>query len=170
MSIRRKIKTAIIIAVALVALPVAAKIFARSQVRAIQKGKELEAASLIRSETTENTRSEVRDGLIEATVTYVVDGDTFYADIAGERTKIRLIGVDTPESVATEEYLQKSGKQNTAEGKSASDYTKQLLPAGTKVRLETDACETDDYGRLLYYVWISSDTMVQDLLLRDGYA
>ncbi len=169
--LKRKIIIALVICL-ISALPIT-EICSGGLIRTVFKDVVSDVIGALTTKTTETsakTDTAFLDGLTEATVTYVVDGDTFYADVAGTRTKIRLIGVDTPESVATEEYLAKSGKQNTAEGKSASDYSKQLLPAGTKVWLETDACETDDYGRLLCYVWLDSDTMVQDLLLLDGYA
>ena len=62
------------------------------------------------------------------TVSYIKDGDTFVAkDETGEELTIRLIGVDTPESVASDEYLEKTGKQNTEEGKTASEFTKSIL-------------------------------------------
>ena len=167
-----KRKIIIVLVLCLISSVPIAEIFTEELIRTVIKDV---VSNVISGLTTKYTETAAKtdtslNGLTEATVTYVVDGDTIYVDIAGERTKIRLIGVDTPESVATEEYLNKSGKQNTAEGKSASDYSKQLLPAGTKVWLETDACETDDYGRLLCYVWLDADTMVQDKLLLDGYA
>lgn len=84
----------------------------------------------------------------------VVDGDTIVVDIKGEESKVRLIGVNTPESVASEEYLEKTGKENTQEGKDASAYTKEILAHVQTVYLQTDTNDTDKYGRLLRYVWI----------------
>ena len=54
-------------------------------------------------------------------VIYVVDGDTIIVDTDDEKTKVRMIGIDTPESVHNNESL------NCEFGKSASEYTKSLL-------------------------------------------
>lgn len=85
-----------------------------------------------------------------ATLIRVVDGDTIVVDISGEEYKVRLIGVNTPESVAPDSYRTK----NTEEGILASDYTKALLSNVTTVYLEKDTSDTDRYGRLLRYVWL----------------
>lgn len=96
----------------------------------------------------------------------VVDGDTFYIKQDGKDVKVRLIGVDAPESVAPE-Y---SGKENTKEGDKAAKYLKDLID-GRNVYLEYDLDTYDQYGRLLAYVYKSDqETMVQRLLLSEGYA
>lgn len=104
-------------------------------------------------------------------VSYVIDGDTFLIEKDGERVKIRLIGVDTPESVASDEYLAKTGKENVPEGKKASEFTTELL-SGRSVYLEYDEQETDIYGRTLAYAYLNEDKteMVQELLLEAGMA
>lgn len=88
------------------------------------------------------------NNLQEATVTRVVDGDTLVANIDGTDEKIRLIGVDTPESVHPD------ASKNTAEGEKASEHTKSVLPSGTCIWLESDTTDEDKYGRLLRYVWL----------------
>lgn len=93
----------------------------------------------------------------------VIDGDTFIADINGINTKIRVIGIDTPESVNPDK------SKNCEEGQIASNYTKSLLQ-GKKIYLEYDTQKTDDYGRTLAYVYIDKQTMLQDKLLENGYA
>jgi len=111
----------------------------------------------------------------------IVDGDTIVVDIEGEETKVRLIGVNTPESVASTEYLEKTGKENTTEGKEASDFTKEVLAHVEKVYLQTDTNNEDKYGRLLRYVWIElpdgdvnvseiKDKMLNGMLLAEGMA
>lgn len=103
------------------------------------------------------------------TVKRVVDGDTFVISLNGSDTKVRLIGVDTPESVASDEYLEKTGKENSEAGKEASDYTKSLIE-GETVYLEYDASTEDKYGRLLAYCYLSDGRMLQEILLSEGYA
>lgn len=81
-----------------------------------------------------------------AKVTRVVDGDTFYARLSsGREEKVRLIGVDAPEST----------KEVEPYGKEAAAYAKKRL-AGKTVYLELDVQQRDKYGRLLAYVWFGS--------------
>lgn len=102
-------------------------------------------------------------------VVRVVDGDTFVIKVDDEDVKVRLIGVDTPESVASDEYLEETGKENTQAGEDASAFTKSLIE-GTTVYLEFDASTEDKYGRLLAYVYLEDGQMLQDILLTEGYA
>ncbi len=99
----------------------------------------------------------------KATLMRVVDGDTIVVEIDGEEYKVRLIGINTPESVASEEYLEKTGKENSQAGKDASAFTKEILKNTTTVYLEKDISETDKYGRLLRYVWLEIPTNTDDL-------
>ncbi len=117
-------------------------------------------------ESTEvSVKSELSDieSLESGTVVKVIDGDTFVVDINNKQTTIRLIGVDTPESVHSDE------SKNTQEGFVASDYTKTLLLNET-VYLEYDVTKTDIYGRTLAYAYLSNGEMVQDILLEKGMA
>ena len=110
-----------------------------------------------------------------------VDGDTIIVNIDGEEKRVRLIGVDTPESVASQAYLEKTGKENTEEGKVASEFTKELLSSYSTVYLQKDKDNEDLYGRGLYYVWLEIPNDVNDIeeirtkmlegiLLDNGYA
>ncbi len=98
----------------------------------------------------------------------VVDGDTLIVYIDGVRTRVRLIGINTPESVAQEE------ERNTEEGVIASDYVKTLMDeAGYEVWLEYDNERYDQYDRTLAYVYIDYDgevVMLERILLEEGYA
>jgi micrococcal nuclease len=99
-----------------------------------------------------------------ATVAHVVDGDTIRARIAGREERVRLIGIDTPESV-------KPGTPVQCFALAASARTKALLPEGTAVRLVRDVEERDQYGRLLAYVYRARDDLFVNLVLaREGYA
>lgn len=98
-------------------------------------------------------------------VVRVVDGDTIIVSIDGQDTRVRLIGIDTPESVADDTV-----KENTEEGKEASAYTTTLLEGNT-VYLEYDQETLDEYARTLCYVYLHDKrTMVNELLLKNGYA
>lgn len=95
-------------------------------------------------------------------VVRIVDGDTIVVDFNGENEKVRLIGIDTPESVHS------NASKNTNEGKIASNYTKTMLE-NKKVGLEFDVQERDKYGRLLAYVYIDGE-MYNKILLKEGMA
>lgn len=99
-----------------------------------------------------------------ATVKRVVDGDTVVVDIDGHSETLRLIGIDTPETVKPNSPIDCFGPE-------ASAFTKHLLPKGTPLRLERDVEARDDYGRLLVYVYMAADgTFVNLQLVLQGYA
>lgn len=90
----------------------------------------------------------------------VVDGDTF--ETAGG-DKVRLIGMNTPETVKPNSAVEQYGKE-------ASAYTKERL-TGKTVHMFKDAGNTDKYGRLLRYVFIKGESeMFNVTLLKEGYA
>jgi micrococcal nuclease len=96
----------------------------------------------------------------------VVDGDTVIAKSAG---RLRMIGMNTPETVSSRQTEQ--GAPPDCYGPEASAYTKKLLPAGTSVRLETDQESRDKYGRNLVYIFRSSDNIfINGELVKQGYA
>ena len=103
-------------------------------------------------------------------VVWVSDGDTYIVNRNGEAVTIRLIGVDTPESVASEEYQEKSGKHNTYKGREASEAMKEVLPKGTFIYILPGKEDTDKYGRTLVYAWFEDGKMIEDFLLENGYA
>lgn len=96
-------------------------------------------------------------------VTRVVDGDTIIVDLNGTQEKIRLIGVDTPETVDPRKPVQCFGKE-------ASSFTKNLLE-GKEVRLESDPSQGDHdkYGRLLRYVFLSDGMFANKEIIAQGY-
>jgi micrococcal nuclease len=99
---------------------------------------------------------------VAARVERVVDGDTFVAAVAGRSERIRLIGVDTPETVDPDRPVQPYGRE-------ASSFAKRMLSDRT-VRLEGDVEPRDRYGRLLAYVWLPDGTFWNALLAAEGYA
>lgn len=110
----------------------------------------------------------------EATVTRVVDGDTIVVDMQGQSYKVRLIGVNTPETKHPRKGVEYFGKE-------ASDYTTREL-TGKTVYLQKDVSDTDKYGRLLAYVWLTRPAtdnptndeitkyMFNSKLVENGYA
>lgn len=93
------------------------------------------------------------------TVVRVVDGDTVVLD---GNEKVRLIGINTPETVDPRRPVQKFGKE-------ASARTKALL-GGKRVRAEYDVERKDRYGRTLGYLFLEDGTFVNLSLVEDGYA
>lgn len=99
-----------------------------------------------------------------ATVERVVDGDTFIAVRRGERLRVRLIGVDAPESVQPNAPVECWGPQS-------SRVLSRLLPAGTRVRAAYQhGGRRDRYDRELWDVWLGDGRFVQAVLVRRGAA
>jgi endonuclease YncB( thermonuclease family) len=100
----------------------------------------------------------------EATVERVVDGDTLRIRLGPSSERVRLIGIDAPESVKPDTPVQCFARE-------ASDHLAQLLPRGVAVRLEGDVESRDRYGRLLAYVHRARDGLFVNLAqVRDGFA
>ena len=89
-----------------------------------------------------------------AEVTYVFDGDSIEAELDGRTYRLRYIGVDTPER--EEPFYQE-----------ALDFNRDLV-AGQTVTLVRDVSETDQYGRLLRYVYLDDGTFVNAAIIRAG--
>lgn len=93
-----------------------------------------------------------------------MDGDTLDVEIDGGRERVRLIGIDTPESVARDRPVECFGPE-------AKERLAELLPVGTEVRLERDVEARDRYGRLLAYVIRTEDEAFVNLtLVAEGFA
>ncbi|MGM0873362.1 MAG: thermonuclease family protein [Bacillota bacterium] len=105
---------------------------------------------------------QIDSSFISAEVTRVVDGDTVNVRLEdGKEETVRLLLVDTPETVHPTKPVQPFGPE-------ASSFAKDLLN-GKKVQLELDIGERDKYGRLLAYLYVD-DRMVNKLLLEKGLA
>jgi micrococcal nuclease len=98
-------------------------------------------------------------------VVKIVDGDTLDVELAsGAVERVRLVGIDTPESVAPDQPVECYGPE-------ATGALKELLPVGTTVRLERDREARDRYGRLLAYVFRVDDGLfVNEALAAAGDA
>ncbi|MGP0223656.1 thermonuclease family protein [Paenarthrobacter sp. NCHU4564] len=95
------------------------------------------------------------------TVVRVVDGDTVVVSINNIDQTIRLLNVNTPET-------KDPNKPTECLGPEATDYLKEALPAGSKVRLEFDVERHDRYGRTLAGVFNSSNQLVNAEIARRG--
>lgn len=117
----------------------------------------LPAAAVISQSHTQVAETINDNGEIYYPVTKVIDGDTIVLNIKWKNETIRLIGLDTPETVDPRKPVQCFGEQ-------ASDEAKKIL-AGKSVRIETDPSqgERDKYGRLLAYIYVANDSLNVDL-------
>lgn len=97
---------------------------------------------------------------VEGTATRVIDGDTFDVEIGGQKLVVRLIGVDTPETVHPSLGMQWYGKE-------ATDFLKNTVE-GKTVRLIFENQKIDRYGRALAYVY-QDDLMINEEILKKGY-
>ena len=120
------------------------------------------AAATATASPTPTSRLSFPDGTTLATVVRVVDGDTIEVEIDGEKHKVRYIGIDTPETVDPRRPVGCYGEEASAANKA--------LVEGLIVGLEKDVSDTDVFGRLLRYVWLNSEEMVNAMLVREGYA
>lgn len=116
-------------------------------------------------------------GRVEGSLVSIVDGDTIRASISGSNQTIRLIGIDTPESRYSSKAKRdskRSGKDLASIyelGKKSTDFLRTLVAPGDRVYLEYDAEKRETRGsRLLAYVYLESGVMLNEVLVRSGYA
>lgn len=97
-------------------------------------------------------------------VTKVVDGDTIDVYLNGKTVRVRIIGINTPETVDPRSPVECFGKE-------ASNYAKSLLTAKI-VTLEPDETQdnVDRYGRLLRYVYLPDKSDFGLQMIKNGYA
>jgi endonuclease YncB( thermonuclease family) len=96
-------------------------------------------------------------------IDHFIDGDTIAVNMNGTVEKIRMIGVDTPETHKPNTPVQ-------CYGEAAAAYTKQLIGNG-RVRLASDSQSSnrDRYNRLLRYVYVPDGRMIETELITNGY-
>lgn len=131
-------------------------------VQIFPQNKELNIDLTDKTELSQDPNAEI--SVDDYEVVKVVDGDTIDVLIGEQKVRIRLIGVDTPETVDPRKPVQCFGKE-------ASKYTEGAV-GGKKVKLEKDSSqgESDRYGRLLAYVYMPDGQMLNRKLIVDGYA
>lgn len=106
--------------------------------------------------------------LVEVKLDMAIDGDTIrIKNDSNESIKVRLIGINTPESVHSDET------KNCEEGKIASDFLVSYLEENCTdniLYLEYDVEQFDKYDRTLAYVYLNKNIMLQEVLLSNGIA
>ncbi len=95
----------------------------------------------------------------------VVDGDTLVVRVGGREERVRLIGIDTPESVKPDAPVECGGR-------AASRALERRLGDGTRLRLVSDPTQDrrDRFGRLLRYVETRGGTDLGRAQIREGWA
>lgn len=118
----------------------------------------------VTSDTEASTADDEDSSRVNATVVSVVDGDTVKVDIAGVRETLRIIGINTPETVDPRKPVECFGRE-------ASAMAKDLLSNQT-IELEADATqgERDKYGRLLRYVFLPDGSDFGKTMISSGLA
>ena len=93
-----------------------------------------------------------------------VDGDTIKIEVDGKIKTVRMLAVDTPESVHSSKGVEFYGKE-------ASNFTCETVTNAKKIEIEydSDSDKEDKYGRLLVWVFVD-DNLFQDMLIKEGYA
>jgi len=111
-----------------------------------------------------------------AVVQRIVDGDTLDIVYRGRADTVRFIGIDTPEKRENDKARRDSARTGrdlatiTAAGRAAMEYLRTLVAPGDLVGLEFDVRRRDKYDRLLAYVYRSDGRMINEEMLRAGYA
>jgi micrococcal nuclease len=115
-------------------------------------------------------------GNTTVTVLKIIDGDTLKIRYKGKKESIRLIGIDTPETRKNNKAYRDakiSGKDIDAiisQGKKATSYVKSLVKKGDMIQIEFDIQTRDKYGRFLGYVYLKGEKMLNEEIVKAGYA
>ena len=110
------------------------------------------------------------------TVINVIDGDTISVFLEGQEESIRLIGIDTPESWENEKVVKDAQRYGITVdemitlGNIATTFVEVLVEPGDTLIIEFDKQRRDEYGRLLGFVFLENGTMLNEEILKAGYA
>ena len=97
-------------------------------------------------------------------VTYVIDGDTFKTDISGHIITVRVLGMNTPETVDPYKPIECYGPEASAEGKSLLDGRSVTL------KFNPNREQKDKYGRYLLYVYRDDGLFYNEYMIQKGFA
>jgi len=112
----------------------------------------------------------------KTTVTRIIDGDIIQALYGGVEKRIRLIGIDAPESRIDRKALKDANMSEhdietiVEMGAKAKAFVNGLIKRGDFITIEFDTQEMDRYGRLLCYVYLSNGKMLNEEIVKAGYA
>ncbi len=136
----------------------------KDAVNSAANGEQKQESEKRESEILKREREEQKKEYEFYKVIKVTDGDTFVIDDGSEKgARVRLIGVDTPES-------RKTGRKVVGYyGKEAKEFSTNFL-LNKRVRIEYDVNKYDQYMRLLGYVYLEDGTFVNEYLVKNGYA
>lgn len=126
--------------------------------------KPVEAVKQVVQQATPKTETKTDTDYVYYSIVEVVDGDTVKLNINGTTETLRLIGLDTPETVDPRKPVQCFGKE-------ASNKGKELL-TGKKVRIEEDPTQgkRDKYNRLLAYIYTENGVLYNKYMIEQGFA
>jgi micrococcal nuclease len=129
----------------------------------INQSKQEDSLSNEDTRSSADSSNEEKGKTFTAEIIKVIDGDTVKIKMTnGNQETVRLLLIDTPETVHPSKPVQPFGPE-------ASKFAKELMPSGSKVEVETGIGERDKYGRLLAYFYVDGK-MVNKLLLEKGLA
>ena len=112
----------------------------------------------------------------KAKVLSIVDGDTVKVIYHNREESIRLIGIDTPESIPNKKAIKDAQRTKsdietiTSHGREAKNFVKGLVKPGDFLKIEFDVRTRDKYGRLLAYLYLPSGKMLNEEIVKAGYA
>ena len=112
----------------------------------------------------------------KTTVTRIIDGDVIHIIYGGVEKRVRLIGIDAPESRIDRKALKDANMGEydieaiVEMGAKAKAYVNGLIKRGDFVTIEFDVKKKDRYGRLLCYVYLSNGKMLNEEIVKAGYA
>lgn len=113
---------------------------------------------------------------VEATTLEALDGDTLLVRIDSRVERVRLLGIDSPEAYPSDKLSRDARNSGQTErsiialGQKASQFTRLAIPPGTTIRITFDRHKTDQYGRLLGYVFLPNGSMLNELVVSSGFA
>lgn len=101
---------------------------------------------------------------VAAVVTEVVDGDTLHVSVGGGPDKVRVIGIDTPETNRPATPLE-------CFALAATGAAKTLLPRGSEIRLQLDPTQAkrDRFDRLLAHVFLADGHLFSEVMIEEGF-
>jgi micrococcal nuclease len=114
--------------------------------------------------------------ILPAEVLWITDGDTIHMRLQGHKEKVQLIGIVAPEcrpNPKAEEDVIRTGvylRSINEICQSATRYVKSVLRSGDQVNIELDVQKRDWQGRLLGYVWVQDGRLLNEEIIRAGFA